>query len=112
MGLHQHIFQLTAVGAGVHDDAAAQGAGDASGKLQAGQSMLLGKTRQTRQTDACAAGNGGFVQQLQTGQAMGGLEDEAIHGFILTEQVGTVAQQVGGDAHLPRCAQCFRQRLF
>lgn len=85
----------------------------ASGKLQAGQSMLLGKTRQTRQTDACCRRPMVVSSSSsQTGQAMGGLEDEAIHGFILTEQVGTVAQQVGGDAHLPRCAQSFRQRIF
>ena len=112
VGLHQHVFQLTAVSTGVHDDAAPQGAGDTGGELQTGQAVLQGKARQASQADAGAAGDGGLVQQLQLGQAAGGLEDEAVHGFILTEQVGAVAQQVGGDARLPCRAQGFRQGLL
>ena len=94
--LHR-VLQLSAVGAGVHDQPAAYGAGDAGGKLQPLQAVLLGKAGQLCQRHP-GLGIDGPVRQLEhPGQPLGADDEQVFQPLIREQDVGAVAQHIGGD---------------
>ena len=91
------VLQLPAVGAGVHDQPAAYRAGDAGGKLQPLQAILLGKAGQLCQRHP-GLGIDGPVRQLEhPGQPLGADDEQVFQPLIREQDVGAVAQHIGGD---------------
>ena len=91
------VLQLPAVGSGVHDEAAPHAAGDAGGKFQTGELMLLGKTGQLCQGDPGLGIYGPVRQQEQFGQLGGADYEQVFQPLVGKEYVGAVAQNIGGQ---------------
>ena len=102
----EDLNHLSAVGAGVHHHRAAQAAGDAVGKLQAGQAPAQSGHGQPGQRDAAlrpqaAVDLPGLVQTA-------GLDDKAVVSRIGHQQIAAVAKEKGGD---PQCSGSLHRRL-
>ena len=85
----EHLNHLPAVGPRVHHHGAPQGAGDAVGELQAGETPAQGGHGQPGQRDAAlrpqtAVDLPGLIQA-------GGLEDKAVEAAVRHQQVAAVA---------------------
>ena len=94
--LHR-VLQLPAVGSGVHDQPAAHGAGDAGGKFQPLQAVLLGEVGKLCQGNA-GLGIDGPVRQLEhPGQPLGADDEQVFQPLVGEQDVGAVAQHIGGD---------------
>ena len=91
------IFQLPAVGPGVHNASAAQRAGNTGGKFQALKAVLLGKAGKLRQRDTRLGVDGPVGQEEHFRKPLGADYKKRRQTLVGKEDIGAVSKQQGGN---------------
>ena len=85
------VLHLAVVGAGVHEDGAADAAGDAAGEFEAGQAALRGGFGDVFEEGA-GAGDDARALMADLGHRAREFHDDAADALVLHEDVGAVAE--------------------
>ena len=88
---HRHLLHLTAVGAGIHIQAAANRAGDAVGKFQPGQAQTGGEVCRSGHRYACQNPNMGIVYLGHSVQTAPGANDQSPPPGVCSQHIGAGA---------------------
>ena len=101
-----HLGHLTAVSAGVHAHRAAHAAGNAVGKLQAGEPQPAGGHGHTGQGRAgIGAETAGVAFHARHPVHIPGVDHKAVHPGVREQEVRAVAQDNGPGGQLPGAAE-------
>ena len=92
LGLDQHVPDLPAVGAAVHPDEAADGAGDGAEELDAGDPRIAGSRGDQDSGRSAAAAQRQAVEPLNGGKGFSKPDDHARHPAVPDNEVGAKAE--------------------
>ena len=99
-GLEGPLADVAAVGAGVAVQGAADGAGDADQRFQAGQPAMDGRGDRAAQQGAAAGGERAALDANLAERRGGEVDHHAGHAFVADQDVRALAQQAHLDALL------------
>ena len=99
--LHAHLADLSAVGTGIHINAAAHRPRNAMGKFQPGEAMVGCKYRGAGHGDPCHHPQAAALYQFDSAQAVLQADDQTRHTLVRRQYICSCSQNSIGNVQFP-----------